>query len=253
MLEKKYETYTYSELLQEYKNVVEKTEVLKQEIIIEMAKRKELEGIEKKKIASILYEDLKEFVSQSHIRNILANTGFTDSAKASGKLKKEIEELKPILVTNNGEQEPEKQVLPQQPEQVITNDINNLLDNEQEVEIIDQRPPEQREEQEENDLDKIELIRDLKVQNNNLIEENKQVEQLLQENQQLRATISELEKENTRLFNKNKELEEENNKLKQENRALRNPPKVEPTIIDRFSKTKHEDYHKQKYYNVKKK
>lgn len=256
MLEKKYETYTYSELVQEYRTVVEKTEVLKRELIVEMAKRKEIEGIEKKKIAVTIHEDLKDLISSSYIRNILSNSGFTDIAKTPGKMKKEIEELQPILVGADGNslEEPEKQVLPEPKKgEVITNDVENLLENAQETEIIDQRPQEERIEEETNDLDKIELLRNLKIENNNLKQELGQVDQLLKENQELRQTISELEKENNKLFNKNKELEDENNKLKQENRALRNPPKVEPTITDRFSKTSHADYNKQKYYKVKQK
>jgi cell division protein FtsB len=95
------------------------------------------------------------------------------------------------------------------------------------------------------------LIRELKVENNNLIQQISDLEKLREENSQLRATIGELESENAKLFNRNKELEEENNKLKAENRALRNPPQIPAAdVSSRFSKTSHDTYHQNKYKNL---
>ena len=248
-MEKKYETFTYSELVVEFRTVTEKTESLKRDLILEMAKRKELEGIEKKKIAGVITADLKELVSGTYVRNILTTSGHTDPIKVSGKTKKE------ILAIAGGGQE---MAPPQEEEEpkVITNnneDITNLIHTDED--IIDQRP-ESEKIQEANDatedIDKIHLIRQLKVENNNLTQQISDLERLLDENKKLRQTISELEKENTGLYNRVKELEEENNRLKQENRALRNPPQVEQTaaIASRFSKTSHDDYHKNKYYKM---
>jgi hypothetical protein len=255
-MEKKYETFTYSELLVEFRTVTEKTESLKRDLIVEMAKRKELEGVERKKIAAVITADLKELVSATYIRNILSSelkeTKHDPIADKKRIREQAQEEEKKILVAAGmGTQELE----PPSEERVITNDdqdiTNNLLD---EPQIIDQRPPEQRIEESsdaEEDIDKIHLIRELKVENNNLIQQISDLEKLREENSQLRATIGELESENAKLFNRNKELEEENNKLKAENRALRNPPQIPAAdVSSRFSNKSHDAYHQNKYKNL---
>lgn len=257
-MDKKYETFTYSELLVEFRTVTEKTESLKRDLILEMGKRKELEGVEKKKVAAIITIDLKELVSPTYVRNILSGVGQTDPKFASSSEKKKlrekgIEEEKKILVAAGGmgqelepPLEPEKQL---QPNEDIT---SNLIPND---DIIDQRPQEEKI-QESNDaeeeLDKIHLIRELKIENNNLTQQLTEIDKLREENNKLRETITELEKENSKLFNRNKELEDENNKLKQEIRALRNAPKTTPVNDSRFSSKSHDDYHKNKYYKITK-
>lgn len=255
-MEKKYETFTYSELIQEFRTVTEKTESLKRDLIVEMVKRKELEGVEKKKIAAVITADLKELVSGTYVRNILSSEQKQikhDPTSDKKRIREQAqeEEQKILVAAGMGSQELEP---PQEPK-VITNDnedINNLLH--EEVEIIDQRPETEKVEESndaEEDIDKIHLIRELKVENNNLTQQISDLEKLREENQQLRATIGELESENAKLFNRTKELEEENNKLKQENRALRNPPKTS-AMPSMFSKKTHDDYMKNKY-SIKKK
>lgn len=275
-MDKKFETYTYSELVVEFKNTVqkskaeiqtieEKTEIIKKDLVLEMGKRKELEGIEKKKIAAVITSDLKELVSPTYIRNILSGVGQTDVSKNSATEKKRIrdkaqeEEKKILVAAGMGSQELEPQYEPELQNQppVITNqpedtaDLHSLITNDNE--IIDQRPQEEREAETndaEEDIDKIHLIRSLKVENNNLIQQISDLEKLVEENKALRETIAELEKENTKLFNRNKELEEENNKLKAENRALRNPPPVAAAIPSMFSSKTHDDYLKSKRQNI---
>jgi hypothetical protein len=256
-MEKKYETFTYSELIQEFRTVTEKTEGLKRDLILEMAKRKELEGIEGKKIAGVIAADLKDLVSGTYIRNILSNehkdTKY-DPVAAKKRIREQAqeEEKKILVAAGMGTQELEP---PQEPHRVITNDdqdiTNNLLE---EPEIIDQRPEEQKAQDysdAEEDIDKIHMIRELKVENNNLIQQISDLEKLREENSQLRATIGELESENAKLFNRNKELEEENNKLKAENRALRNPPQIPAAdVSSRFSNKSHDAYHQNKYKNL---
>lgn len=259
-MEKKYETFTYSELIQEFRTVTEKTESLKRDLIVEMAKRKELEGVEKKKIAAVITTDLKELVSGTYVRNILSTEHKEikhDPVAEKKRIREQAqeEEKKILVAAGMGTQELEPPSHEEEPHRVITNDdqdiTNNLLE---EPEIIDQRPPEQRIEESsdaEEDIDKIHLIRELKVENNNLIQQISDLEKLREENSQLRATIGELESENAKLFNRNKELEEENNKLKAENRALRNPPQIPAAdVSSRFSKTSHDVYHQNKYKNL---
>ena len=257
-MEKKYETFTYSELIVEFRTVTEKTENLKRDLILEMAKRKELEGVERKKIASVIAADLKELVSGTYIRNILGSdqreTKFDPMADKKRIREKAIEEEKKILVTAGGGQE----LVPptEEPRRVITNEdediTNNLIPSD---DIIDQRPESEKIQESndaEEDIDKIHLIRDLKIENNNLQQQLTEVDRLREENSQLRQTIGELESENAKLFTRVKELEDENNKLKQENRALRNPPAQQAVapVSSRFSTKSHQDYHNKKYYNM---
>lgn len=262
-MEKKYESYTYSELVTEFITITEKTEIVKKDLILEMAKRKELEGVEKKKIAMIIIGDLKDLVSPTYIRNVLGNEQ-KETIKQPGKTKKE------ILAVAGGGQEmapPEQENtdiinnFKENGSQVITND-ERVITNHEDVatdlitsdDIIDQRPQEQKEADDvEEDIDKIHLIRELKVENNNLSQQISDLEKLRTENTQLRTTIAELESENSGLYNRIKELEEENQKLKQENRALRNPtPISQPPaeITSRFSSKSHDNYHKNKYYKM---
>lgn len=155
-MEKKYETFTYSELLVEFRTVTEKTESLKRDLILEMGKRKELEGIERKKIAKVIIPDLKDLVSESYIRNILSGVGQTDTKYNPTLQKKELreraqeEEKKILVAAGMGSQELEppsdetsepKRYEPPQHNEVITNqheDITNLIHDD--TEIIDQRP-----------------------------------------------------------------------------------------------------------------
>ena len=262
-MEKKYETFTYSELLVEFRTVTEKTESLKRDLILEMGKRKELEGIERKKIAKVIIPDLKDLVSESYIRNILSGVGQTDTKYNPTLQKKELreraqeEEKKILVAAGMGSQELEPQYEPEEPQrhnEVITNqheDITNLIHDD--TEIIDQRPESEKVQEindAEEDIDKIHLIRQLKVENNNLVQQISDLEKLLEENKKLRETITELEKENAKLFARNEELEQENQKLKQENRALRSPPKIEQQVPSLFSSKSHDDYLKNKRQNI---
>lgn len=252
-MEKKYESYTYSELVTEFITITEKTEIVKSDLIHEMSKRKELEGIEKNKIAAIIITDLKDLVSPTYVRNILSKMGQTETVKSPGKIKKEI-----LAVAGGGQEMAPPEQEPQQPQeephQVITNHEDVATDLITSDDIIDQRPQEQKEADDvEEDIDKIHLIRELKVENNNLSQQISDLEKLRTENTQLRTTIAELESENSGLYNRIKELEEENQKLKQENRALRNPaPITQPPaeITSRFSSKSHDNYHKNKYYKM---
>ncbi len=258
-MEKKYETFTYSELLVEFRTVTEKTESLKRDLILEMGKRKELEGIERKKIAKVIIPDLKDLVSESYIRNILSGVGQTDTKYNPTLQKKELreraqeEEKKILVAAGMGSQELEPQYEPE-PDRVITNqpeDITNLIHDD--TEIIDQRPESEKVQEindAEEDIDKIHLIRQLKVENNNLVQQISDLEKLLEENKKLRETITELEKENAKLFARNEELEQENQKLKQENRALRSPPQIEQKVPSLFSSKSHDDYLKNKRQNI---
>lgn len=258
-MEKKYETFTYSELLVEFRTVTEKTESLKRDLILEMGKRKELEGIERKKIAKVIIPDLKDLVSESYIRNILSGVGQTDTKYNPTLQKKELreraqeEEKKILVAAGMGSQELEPQTEPE-PDRVITNqpeDITNLIHDD--TEIIDQRPESEKVQEindAEEDIDKIHLIRQLKVENNNLVQQISDLEKLLEENKKLRETITELEKENAKLFARNEELEQENQKLKQENRALRSPPQIEQKVPSLFSSKSHDDYLKNKRQNI---
>jgi regulator of replication initiation timing len=263
-MDKKFETYTYSELLTEFITVIEKTETLKKDLILEMAKRKESEGIERKKISTVIIEDLKNQVSGSYVRNVLSEMGFTDQKKTSNVIKKEIEanmeKEKPqeILIGANGQtlvpEQPVRQIEPQPDDE--NNDITSMIQRDNE-EIIDQRPAEQKEHdysEAEEELDKITMIRDLKIENNNLTQEIRDFDKTKQQLETLLQEKTDLMRENTKLRARITELEAENGKLKQEIKALRNTPASTPAAQadpnTRFSKVSHEDYNKNKYYKM---
>jgi hypothetical protein len=256
-MEKKYETFTYSELVQEFRTVTEKTEALKKDLILEMAKRKELEGIKKEKVATVISADLKDLVSATYIRNILSSSGHTDTIKHPNKIKNELKEAQLIAVTPGGQE----LVPPSEPEphQVITNDDPiDLIRSEIENDIIDQRPEEQKV-QETNDLDedidKIHVIRNLKIENNNLAQQLGELDRLKEENTRLLQDYNRIFSENTKLKKRIVDLEDHITKLKAENQLLRNAPKLEQSPIpsSRFSTKSHDDYNKNKYYTMIKK
>ena len=101
-MDKKYSELNYIELVKEYKLVVDNTDILKKDIILEMAKKKEIEGVPKHKISKIIIDDLVGYANDDYIRKVLGSE-YTDQRFNPNRNKGS----KKVLITTNGEQIPE--------------------------------------------------------------------------------------------------------------------------------------------------
>lgn len=217
-MNKKYSELNYIELVKEYKLVDENTNILKKDIILEMAKRKEIEEIPKPQIVKIIIDDLKDYANDDYIRKVLRD--YTDK-RFDPTRNKQKEESKKKLILTDGK---------------IENEKPPIIDFKNAVEFI---PPIQNSKQDPKEIEK--TINSLYQENKNPA--NDSITQEDKETWEKLTSMEILEQENIKLKSEIQELKAENLKLKDEIKLLKQPRKI--TKVNA-----RDEYEKNKYYRL---
>jgi hypothetical protein len=191
-MDKRYSKLTYIDLVKEYKLIVDNPDILKKDIILEMAKRKDDEGIPKPQIVKMIIDDLENYASQSYVRDVLKD--YTDKRFDPNRNKKKEEPEKEVVLTT-GKIEKEKPI----------------------IETIQFIPP-------------VKNTKEIEKTINSLYPENKNpvndpITPEDKETWEKLTSMVELEQENEKLKKENRELKAENEKLKNEISLLKQPQK----------------------------